>query len=198
VAFQGQLGKLGVQVGIELSGLITQRAEVLDDPWILGRKHGQDLMTNTNPLEGALVIRWVVEERKRPLLRVRPHVGTTAIEQRADDPVGTPSLDPPEAAEPGTTQHPRKHRFCLIVLGVADRNTARTVGEGHLLKSSIPKVARSSLDRDALPREIDARSVEGHAELARKRSHLLHLQNGLGPEAVVDRCGAKRDAELAS
>ena len=189
---------MGVQVGIELGGLIAQRAEVLDDPWILGRKHGQDLMTNANPLEGALVIRWVVDERKRPLLRVRPRLGTTAIEQRADNPVGTPSLDPPEAAEPGTTQQPRKHRFRLIVLGVADRNTARAVREGDLLKSSIPKVARSCLDRDALPREIDARSVEGHAELARKRSYLLHLQNGLGSDAVVDRCGAKRDAELAS
>ena len=127
MAFQGQLGKLGVQVSIELGGLITQRAEVLDHPWILGRKHGQDLMTNANPLEGTLVIRWVVEERQRPLLGVRPHVGTTAIEQRADDPVGTQSLDPPEAAEPGTTQHPRKHRFRLIVLGVADRNTARAL-----------------------------------------------------------------------
>jgi hypothetical protein len=53
---------------------------MLDDPCILDRERGQNLVTNANPLEGALVIRRVVDEGKRASLRVCPHVGTTAIE----------------------------------------------------------------------------------------------------------------------
>jgi hypothetical protein len=60
-------------------------------------------VTNPNPLEGALVIRRVVDEWKRSLLGICPHVGTTAIEQRADDAVRPAGFDPAKAAKAGTT-----------------------------------------------------------------------------------------------
>ena len=92
-----------VEIGVELGGLIAERAKVLDDAGVLTQERGQDLVTNPNPLEGAPVIRGVVDEWKRPPDGVRPHVGTTAIEQRADDAVRPSGFDPAEAAKAGAT-----------------------------------------------------------------------------------------------
>ena len=92
-----------VEIGIELGGLVAERAKVLDDARVLAEERGQDLVTNPNPLEGALVIRGVVDEWKRPIEGIRTHVGTTAIEQRADDAVRPSGFDPAEAAKAGAT-----------------------------------------------------------------------------------------------
>ncbi len=105
---------------------------MLDDAWILGRKCGQHFVANPHPLEGALVIGGVVDECKPAPGGIGPHIGTTAIEQRADDPIGPSGFDPSETAEPGATQNTREYRFRLVILGVAHRNTGSVVRGGDL------------------------------------------------------------------
>jgi hypothetical protein len=89
-----ELGKASVEESVELGCLVAQRAKVRNDPRVLLKEHGQHLVTNPSSLENALVIRGVVDEWKRPLDCIRPHFGTRAIEQRADDPVGSSGFDP--------------------------------------------------------------------------------------------------------
>jgi len=115
----GQLGELLVQVGIHLCNLITQRAQMLDNSRILPEKRGEHLVTNSNALEGALVIGRIVDEWKRTFERVGTDLGTPAIQERPDDSIGSPRLDPAEPAKPCTPEHTRQDGFRLVILGVA-------------------------------------------------------------------------------
>lgn len=188
---------MGVEIRIDLGGLIAQRAEVFDYSGVLGLEHGHHLVPDPNPLEVSLMIRGVVDEWKFPVHRVGPHIGPTAIEERANDPVGPSSLDPSETAEAGATKKACQDGFRLIILGVTDRDANGMMGVGDLLERLIAKLTRSGLNRCALSRHLHARRIERNAQRARKGTHLLDLRCGLGPEPMIDRCRANGDAELA-
>ena len=90
---------------------------------VLGHQNGQDLMTNPNSLEGALVVRRIIDESKSPIESVGPNVGTTAIEKRPDHTIRALRLDSPEAAQSRSAKNSSEHRFGLVVLAVSNRDT---------------------------------------------------------------------------
>lgn len=186
--------KLCVEVGVELGCLFAECAEMLDHTKILDEQHGQDLVANPHPLEVPLMIRRIIDERKTAIENVGPKIGTTAVEERSDHTVSPSWRDPPEATEPGATKNPSEHRFGLIVLAVTDRNARCAMRPGDLMESVIPELAGPALNRRPLPRHLDPCAVEGNAEVACQRRHLLDFGRGFRPETVIDRRNADRDA----
>jgi hypothetical protein len=149
---------------------------VLDHARILRSECGQDFVPDADPFEGALVVRGIVDEWELAPDGVSAHIGTTAIEQWADDAVRPSSLDPPKTAEPGAAKHPREHRFRLVVLRVPYGDAGDAASARHLLERSVSKLARARLKRGTLLHELDTRRVEGHAECARKRAYLCDFR----------------------
>jgi hypothetical protein len=192
-----QLGKLTVQVGIDLRSLIAQRAQMLDNSRILAKKRGEDLVADSNALESALMIGRIVDEWKPTLDRVVADLGTLAIQERPDDSIGSPGLDPTQPAKARTPEHTCQDGLRLIVLRVSHGDGRCTARGRDLSESLVSKLARSRLNRSSLPGHIDPRRAEWNAQLLCKGSDSFDLGGRFRTKRMIDRSHGERDPELA-
>lgn len=165
----GQFWNLGLERHVELGGLVSERAQMLDHTGILPEKRRQDVLADPDALVGPLLIRRVLYEGKPSLFGIRENIGATTIEQRTDHSIGPPCLDPDEASKTGAPKNPREHGLGLIILGVPDRDARRSRGTRDFVQRLVTMVARASLNRCALLRYLDAcrpkRNPQGGGEV---------------------------------
>ena len=171
----GQFWNLGLERRVELGGLVSERAQMLDHPGILPEKRWEDVMADPDALVGPLLIRRVLYEGKPSLLGIRQDIGATTIEQRTDHSIGPPCLDPDETSKTGATKNPREHGLGLIILGVPDRDARRSRRTCDFVQRLVAMVARASLNRRALLRHLDARRSKRNPQEGGELAHPLDL-----------------------
>jgi hypothetical protein len=182
----GQSGKLLVQVGIDLCNLIAQRAQMLDNSGILAKKRREDLVADSNALEGTLMIGRIVDEWKPTLDGVVADLGTLAIQERPDDSIGSPGLDPTQPTKARTPEHTCQDGLRLVILRMSHGDGRCTARGRDLSESLVSKLARPRLNRSALPSHIDPRRVEWNSQLLCKGSDAFDLRGRFRTKRMID------------
>ena len=109
-------------------------------------------------------------------------VPVTALEQRADQPAAH-RRNPGDTADARTLEQPHDQRLCLVVGGVAERDSRRADAVGGRLQRRVPRGARRRLDRAGGHPYAD--DLHRHAEARAEGAHVLSVARGVGPETVV-------------
>jgi hypothetical protein len=172
---------------VQLGGFVAESTEVLDDPRVLRGQHGEELVPDAYPFEGALVVRRIADERQSLLSGIVEHICPSAIDQRPHDVVVASSLDAGQAANACPSKHSREDGLSLVVLRVPDGDSDRGLRSGDLVKSPVPQLPGPRLNGGSFGRHGDSGAYERHPELGRKRADLPHFLGGLGAKPVIDR-----------